>query len=67
MYKAHSNDNKGLVGHLRKVNLCFLLFFFFFCKTGNPIRFKFIKEVNSVFQVPDVILMHKDIFRKKYI
>lgn len=61
MYKAHSNHNKGFLGYLRKVNLCFLSGF---CKNENPIRLKFIKEINSVFQVLDVILMHKDIFRK---
>lgn len=58
MCKANPNDYKGFLGHLRKVNLCFLGGF---CKNGNPIRLKFIEEINSVFQVLYVILMHKDI------
>lgn len=62
MCKANTNDNNAFLGHLRKVNLCFLGVF---CKNGNFIRLKFIEEINSVFQVLYVILMHKDIFRKK--
>lgn len=55
MCKANPNDNKAFLGHLRKVNLCFLGVF---CKNGNFIRLKFIEEINSVFQVLYVILMH---------
>lgn len=55
MCKANPNDNNAFLGHLRKVNLCFLGVF---CKNGNFIRLKFIEEINSVFQVLYVILMH---------